>query len=108
MWLHFSGPALTLVGVLLGIWGTLLMCRVYHPFSTWAVIPHLFSVLGKYLLGNVAAAQQALKDASDFSKLNEENRYKTLEGVYLLVVSFFVQTIGAVLILVDMYLHPGK
>ena len=64
MWLHFSGPVLTLVGVLLGIWGTLLMCRVYHPFSTWQVIPHLFSVLQTRKLG-VLARRRKVEAASD-------------------------------------------
>jgi len=50
----------------------------------------------------VKEARQAIRDAEQFSNINPENRYRTVAGVYLLVFSFVVQTIGAVLILVDM------
>lgn len=60
---HWSGPVLSLLGVLLGTWGTLLMCRAYHPFSTWKVVVHLADVMGSLLRGDTAAAAQAIKDA---------------------------------------------
>jgi len=41
MLLHWSGPIITLLGVVLGAYATLLMCREYHPFGTLAVIRHL-------------------------------------------------------------------
>jgi len=105
--LHFSGPVLTLVGVVLGMWGTLLMCRPYHPFSTWKVVGHVFHVVSLLLRGNTTAAQQTIANASDFSKVNDENRRLTLAGVYVLVFSFLIQTIGAVLICIDLIAHPG-
>ena len=41
MFLHFAGPVITLIGGALGAYGTLLMCRPYHPFGTWGVVRHL-------------------------------------------------------------------
>jgi len=105
--LHFSGPILTLIGVVLAMWGTLLMCRPYHPFSTWKVIGHVFHVVSLLLRGNPGGAQQTIANASDFSKINDENRRLTLAGVYVLVFSFLIQSIGAALICLDLVAHPG-
>ena len=107
MLLHYSGPLVTLLGVVLGAWGTLLMCRPYHPFSTWAVVRRLLWICGRLLTGHVKEARQAIRDAEQFSNINPENRYRTVAGVYLLVFSFVVQTIGAVLILVDMIVRKA-
>ena len=106
MLLHFSGPVIALVGVVLGAYGTLLMCRPYHPFTTWGVVQHLLWIAGRVLTGNTQAAREAIRDANDFSTINPEKRDRTVAGVYVLVFSFIVQTIGAVLILVDLVVHP--
>jgi len=105
MVLHYSGPLITLLGVALGAWGTLLMCRPYHPFSTWGIVQHLLWILGRLVVGKMEEARQAVRSAEKFSTINPENRYRTVAGVYLLVFSFVVQTVGAVLILVDMIAH---
>ena len=52
-------------------------------------------------------ARQAIRDAEQFSNINPENRYRTVAGVYLLVFSFVVQTIGAVLILLDIIVRKA-
>jgi len=105
--LHFSGPVLTLAGVVLGMWGTLLMCRPYHPFSTWKVVGHVLHVVSLLLRGDATGAQQTIANASDFSKINDENRRMTLAGVYVLVFSFLIQSVGAALICIDLMVHPG-
>jgi hypothetical protein len=107
MFLHFSGPIITLVGVVLGAYGTLLMCRPYHPFTTWGVVRHLVWIAGRVLAGDTQAAKQAIRDANEFSTINPENRDRTVAGVYVLVFSFIVQTVGALLILVDMVVYRG-
>src|SRR5271166_2709510 len=107
MFLHFAGPVITLIGGVLGAYGTLLMCRPYHPFGTWGVVQHLLWIAGKVVTGNTQAAREAIRDANDFSTINPENRDRTVAGVYVLVFSFIVQTIGAALILVDLVVHPA-
>jgi len=107
MLLHYSGPVITLLGVILGAWGTLLMCRPYHPFSTWGIVKHLSWIAKQVLAGKLQDARDAIREAEAFSTINPENRYRTVAGVYLLVFSFAVQTIGAALILVDMIVHKA-
>jgi hypothetical protein len=102
--LTLAGPLITLLGVIAGAWGTLLMCRPYHPFGTWKVLIHLFSVAGMVVRGKFSEASDAIRGASDFSSINPENRFRTLEGVYVLVFSFLLQTVGALLICADTYL----
>ena len=101
--LHWSGPAITLLGVVLGAYATLLMCREYHAFGTWDIVQHLFWICGKLVTGKTEDVRNALKDASEFARINPVNQYRTLAGVYVLVFSFLVQTVGAVLILLDLY-----
>jgi len=101
--LHWSGPVITLLGVVLGAYGTLLMCREYHPFGTWGVFRHLCWIGGKLATGRTAEVRSALKSASEFGRINPANQNRTLAGVYVLTFSFLVQTVGAVLILLDMY-----
>ena len=47
MLLRFAGPVITLIGGVLGAYGTLLMCRPYHPFGTWGVVRHLLWICGR-------------------------------------------------------------
>ena len=101
--LHWSGPVITLLGVLIGAYATLLMCREYHPFGTWSVMGHLFWIGWKLLVGDVKEVRIALKAASEFAQVNPANRYRTLAGVYVLVFSFLVQTLGALLIVIDLH-----
>lgn len=107
MFLRFAGPIITLIGGMLGAYGTLLMCRPYHPFGTWGVVRHLLWVCGRLLVGDAGATRQAIRDADAFSTINTENRDRTVAGVYVLVFSFIVQTIGAVLMIVDLVVHPS-
>lgn len=101
--LHWSGPAITLLGVLVGAYATLLMCREYHPFGTWSVFGHLWWIAGKLLVGKTQEVRTALRAASEFAQINPANKYRSLAGVYMLVFSFFVQTIGSLLILIDVH-----
>jgi hypothetical protein len=71
------------------------------------VVQHLLWIAGKVLTGNAQAAREAIRDANEFSTINPENRYRTVAGVYVLVFSFIVQTIGAVLIIADLMVHPS-
>jgi hypothetical protein len=105
MLLTLSGPLITLFGVMLGAVGTLLMCRAHHPFSTTRLVGHLFQIVWLYATGRMAEARQSLQDATLFGEVNRENRYRTLEGVYLLVFSFLIQIVGAVFIVVDTIVH---
>ncbi len=107
MLLRFAGPVITLIGGVLGAYGTLLMCRPYHPFGTWGVVRHLLWICGRLLVGDTATMRQAIRDADAFSTINAENRDRTVVGVYVLVFSFIVQTIGAVLIVADLVVHPS-
>jgi hypothetical protein len=51
MFLRFAGPVITLIGGVLGAYGTLLMCRPYHPFGTWGVVRHLLWICSRLLVG---------------------------------------------------------
>ena len=62
-------------------------------------------VLWLTISGRGDEARRSLRNASDFAKVNEESGVRTLAGVYVLVFSFFVQMIGAALIVIDILVH---
>jgi len=95
------GPLLALVGVILSVWGTLLMSRQYHPFGTWKLFKHIVRVIRITIFSGRTPAKALIAKASHFADLNVENRIRTLTGLYILALSFAVQTLAAVLILID-------
>ena len=101
--LHWSGPVITLLGVVVGAYATLLMCREYHPFTNRGMIRHLFWMAGQLILGKREEVRSALLTASAFAHENAANKTRTLAGVYVLVFSFFIQTLGALLIVIDIH-----
>ncbi len=100
--LHWSGPVVTPFGVVIGAYATLLMCREYHPFTNGGMVRHLFWLAGRLILGRLEEVRSALATASAFAQDNTGSKTRTLAGVYVLVFSFFVQTLGALLILFDL------
>ncbi|HZL28667.1 MAG TPA: hypothetical protein VFC39_19235 [Acidobacteriaceae bacterium] len=104
MFLKLSGPIITLVGVWLGLWGTLRMCRVFHPLGN-LILWEILVVMWLYITGRGNKARQSLENASTYAAVNRANDFRTLGGVYVLVFSFFVQMIGASLIVADLIVH---
>ena len=96
---------LTLIGVLLGLVGTYLMTTAYNPFGALGLVWNFFRVAGLVARLQWAKARNLVRDAAFFGELNPENRGRSLAGIYLLFLSFVVQTVAAVLGICDVTRH---
>ncbi len=98
---------MTFAGVVLGVVGTLLICRPYHPFSLSDLLKHVFfTLIPMVIRGAVEEAHALIRTTSRLSEINEEDRAKSLLGVYLVLAGFFFQTVGAVLWTADAAIVP--
>jgi hypothetical protein len=82
--------------MVLGVWGTLQISAPYHPFSVPGFVRHVLGVIWELCHGS-RRAMLRVKIASKLGAVNEEDRAKSLVGVYLVFLGFVLQSIGAVL-----------
>ena len=100
--IRVGAPAITLVGVVFGVMGTLLICKPYHPFSMTGLARHVFLTLVPMVVkGRIADAYALMQTTSKLSAINEEDKVKSLFGIYLAFVGFVFQSFGAVLWAID-------
>jgi hypothetical protein len=98
----------TFLGVVIGVAGTLLMTRVYHPYTSWQIFRNMFGVIGRWLFRGREEADALLDASAVLGEVNRENRSRSLLGLYLLILSFMCQTLGAALAIVDALLPPEQ
>ena len=106
MAVRLGAAGFALLGVVVGIVGTLLMTRMYHPYTSTQIFRNIFGVLKRFVLSGRQEAENLLQASSDLGEINKENRARSLFGLYLLICSFFLQTLGAVLGVLDAMLPP--
>ena len=104
--LKFDIAILALFGVLLGLVGTYLMTTAYNPFGSGGLIKNFGRVAFWTLTFQWKAARDVVRDAALFGELNPENRGRSLGGIYLLFLSFVVQTAAGILGIVDAIQPP--
>lgn len=102
--IHIGGPVIALLGVLVGVAGTLMMSHQYHPFTSFKLLTHSFNIAARLLIKSPEDTRRLMYETSQLSLVNEEDRGRSLFGLYCLIFSFFLQMFGAVLMLIDMLL----
>ena len=101
-----GAPVATGVGVILGVMGTFLICKPYHPFTVWGLVKHIVSLIPYAIRKGPSQASGLVRTASVLSAINEEDRAKSLVGVYLVFLGFVMQAFGALLWTIDASLGP--
>lgn len=101
-----GAPIATGTGVILGVMGTLLICKPYHPFTVWGLVKHIVSLIRYAMQEGPNQVSKLVQTTSRLSQINNEDRAKSLLGVYVLVVGFLFQGIGALLWTIDASLPP--
>jgi hypothetical protein len=119
-----AGPLVTLIGVVLSVWGTFLFTEFWHPFTGEDFFVHLKDspILAMTLLrqvlrenrepirGDASAnplppdeGERKLEELKVTAQLavNEEKRYASLVGLDMVFVGFALQAIGAISSLAD-------
>lgn len=99
---------LTLLGVLVGVYGTHQMTMAYHPFGGAGVIRNFFRMVVLFLIFRWNSAKTLIGDAAFFGEMNREDRTQSLMGIYILGVSFLLQTAGAAFAVADLIITAHK
>lgn len=97
---RIGAPILTGWGVILGVWGTLMICKPYYPFSTLGFVRRVLGVFWALRHG-MEEALKLVEITSRLGAVNGEDRPKSLIGVYFVFFGFVLQAIGAVLWCLD-------
>jgi hypothetical protein len=100
-WIEIGGALLMLIGVLIGVYGTFLMTKFYHPYGPLGFAVSLTRMLGRTLTGQQKKNEIHADVAAAFADLTPEKKGESLSGASWLFIGFFFQTIGAILTLID-------
>jgi hypothetical protein len=100
--IQVSGPAITLVGIFLSIWGTFLLTRWYHTFDLPDFLKCGVQVTIFVITGQSQRAFDLIRAVTKFGRLNKERRPRSLAGLFMIFAGFVLQALGAVFWGVDM------
>lgn len=99
--LEVGGTVLTLAGVLVGVYGTFVMTKFYHPYGPVGFVMSIMRMLGRLVIGRAKKNQEHADVAAAFGSLTPEKKGESLSGAHWLFIGFFLQTGGAILIAID-------
>jgi hypothetical protein len=103
-WLEVGGAAFSLAGVLVGVYGTFVMTKFYHPYGPVGFVVSMARMLGRLIIGQSKRNQEHSDVAAAFAELTPEKKGESLTGAHWLFIGFFLQTIGAFLIVADAWI----
>jgi hypothetical protein len=103
-WLEVGGAIFTLAGVLVGVYGTFVMTKFYHPYGPIGFVVSMIRMLGRLIIGQGKKNQEHSDVAAAFAELTPEKKGESLTGAHWLFIGFFLQTIGALLIMADAWI----
>ena len=92
--IQLAGPAITIIGILLSIYGTYSLTSWYHPLKLGGFLFAVFKGTGWVLIGEKAKALQVTKAAMRLGA-KHERRARSLIGIYFIFVGFVLQAVGA-------------
>ena len=84
--LEIGGASLTLIGVVVGVYGTYLMTKFYHPYGPLGFTKSIVKMLWRTLFFQSERAKRHNEVAAKFAKLREEDKGESLAGVHWLFV----------------------
>jgi len=96
---HVGGPILVLLGTLVSVGGSFLMTRFYHPFGPINFARSLRRIIWLVISRQKQTLAKVMAGAPQFA--NDENKARSLAGVYILFSGLAVQSLGAILVLCD-------
>jgi hypothetical protein len=97
--LETGAAILTLAGVFVGVYGTYKMTKYYHPYSWLEFAKSIRTAMWRDLTGQSESADRQNRVASRLA--GSEDKAISLRGVEWVFVGFVIQTLGAILALID-------
>jgi hypothetical protein len=109
-WIEMGSAALTLCGVVAGVYGTFLMTKFYHPYGLFGFLASVIRSGLHRITGQKKKQDLHLEIETAFGGITKEKRGESLYGIQWVFIGFFLQTVGAILILLDTWIlnrHPS-
>ena len=100
-WLEILGAGFSLIGVLIGVYGTYLLTKFYHPYATGGFAKSVMRMLWLKASRRFEEDERKTKVESALGAMRKENKAKSLTGIYWVFIGFIFQTVGALLITID-------
>jgi hypothetical protein len=101
--LTLAGIVVTATGSTLGVLGIILQTNGYYPFRWLDLFRHLFSLAREAISQGMPAAWKTLEVTAGLAERKGENRAKSLVGLYLVLLGFFLQLVGSILLAVGIF-----
>jgi len=99
--LNAVGLGATGVGSVLGMAGILKQTNAYYPFRPWQLVGHMFEVAVRCLFTRSAFGE--VSAAAKLTAKREEDRAKSLVGLYFVFFGFVLQLFGASLLFAGVF-----
>jgi hypothetical protein len=99
--LEIGAAVLSLVGVIIGVWGTYLLTKFTHPLGFWAFTVGVIQMFGRKLGGQGEYNKRVHDTAVILSRMRPEDKAESLHGLHWIFFGFILQTLGAVMAAVD-------
>jgi hypothetical protein len=98
-YLNIAGFVIAAAGSTVGMIGTFKQMNAYYPFKVRKFLDHLFRVTRKALSEGGPAAIQQVEATAKLGQRRGEDRASSLIGLYCVFCGFFLQVLGAFLLL---------
>ena len=95
--LEISGAVLTLIGVVIGVYGTYIMTKFNHPYGPLGFVKSMCRMLWRMIFFQEQKTVRHNAVAAKFAALRPEEKGESLSGIQWVFVGFVLQTIGAAL-----------
>lgn len=100
-YLEVGAAGLTLLGVIVGVYGTYILTKWTHPLGWWGFNWSVLVMFGRKLIGRDDETTRINEVSTRLATMSAENKAESLHGLHWVFFGFVLQTIGAVLLVID-------
>jgi hypothetical protein len=79
------------------------MTRFYHPFGASNFVRSLVRIIWLVITGQRGMLARIMKSAPQIA--TDENKARSLAGIYILFIALFIQAVGALFVLIDLFVN---
>jgi hypothetical protein len=98
---EIGGAVLSLLGVVVSVYGTYLMTKWYHPYKWAGFVKSVALSVWREIAGEGEKTARHNRVAALMAEMTPENKAESLNGIHWVFFGFLLQAIGALLILGD-------
>jgi hypothetical protein len=99
--LEIGAALVTLIGVVIGVYGTYVLTMWTHPMGFWAFNQSVLIMFARKIVGKDDMTARVNRVATKLAEMKPENKAESLHGLHWIFLGFVLQTIGALLLAID-------